>query len=84
MLTLHTHWAVEVQVFGLILDSSVGLMSGHSVSLVTSGAVGSSRLESWLSAEEDNFSPVRFEYRLLCAQASDISKSKGDNVVFLC
>ena len=58
MLTHHRERAVEDQVFSLILDSSVGLMSGHSVCLTVQVPFGLSQVGVLaLSAEEDNLSP---------------------------
>ena len=70
MLTHHRDWAVEVQAKNLILDSSVGLMSGHSVCWRLQVPLGLPGWNPGSSAEEDNLSPVRFRISLWhCARA---------------
>ena len=80
MLTHHRDWAVEVQAFSLILDSSVGLMSGHSVCWrlqVPLGTFAGGILA--LSAEEDNLSPLNSNDRSGTVQAS-IQNLTTDNM----
>ena len=63
---------IEDQAKNLNLDSPVPMMSEHSAPADGSGAVWISRLESWLSAEEDMLSPLDSNFDCSVHRASDI------------